>query len=79
MAKTLEDAGFEVTKILDADLRTMRLAVRDFGRALRKKTEAGLFYYAGHGIQVGGENYLIPVNASITDEDEIELEGIKLN
>lgn len=79
MAKTLEDAGFEVTKLLDADLRTMRKAVLKFGRALRKKTEAGLFYYAGHGIQVGGENFLIPVNASIADEDEIELEGIKLN
>ena len=79
MARTLEAAGFEVTKLLDADLRTMKKALIKFGRTLRKKTEAGLFYYAGHGIQVGGENFLIPVNASIADEDEIELEGIKLN
>lgn len=79
MEKSLTKAGFEVTKILDADLRTMRRAILEFGRALRNKNEAGLFYYAGHGVQVRGENFLLPVSAKITDEDEIELEAININ
>ena len=80
MAETLADKGFEVTKLIDASQREMRKAMLEFGRALRSgDAEAGLFYYAGHGVQVKGENYLIPVNAQIEAEDEIELEGINVN
>ncbi len=79
MATSLEDAGFEVTKILDADFRTIKKAMLSFGRDLRDNPEAGLFYYAGHGVQVRGENYLIPVNARISDEDEVDLEAININ
>ena len=79
MAASLEEAGFEVTKILDADFKTLKRAMLDFGRSLRNSPEAGLFYYAGHGVQVRGENYLIPVNAQISDEDEVDLEAININ
>jgi hypothetical protein len=79
MASSLEQAGFEVTKILDADYRTLKRAMLEFGRNLRSSPEAGLFYYAGHGVQVRGENYLIPVNARISDEDEVDLEAININ
>ena len=79
MAASLEEAGFEVTKILDADFKTLKRAMLDFGRSLRNSPEAGLFYYAGHGVQVHGENYLIPVNAQISDEDEVDLEAININ
>ena len=79
MAASLEEAGFEVTKILDADFKTLKRAMLDFGRNLRNSPEAGLFYYAGHGVQVHGENYLIPVNAQISDEDEVDLEAININ
>lgn len=79
MASTLEGVGFKVTKILDADLNTLKRAMLNFGRSLRHSPEAGLFYYAGHGVQVRGENYLVPVNANISDEDEIELEAININ
>jgi len=79
MATSLEKAGFEVTKILDADYRTLKRSLLEFGRRLYNKPEAGLFYYAGHGVQVRGENYLIPVNAKIDKEDEIDFEAIPVN
>ncbi len=79
MTRSLEEAGFKVTKILDADYRTLKRAMLDFGSQLRNKPEAGLFYYAGHGVQVRGENYLIPVDARIGDENDIELEAININ
>ena len=80
MRDTLAEAGFDVTTIIDADQRSLKQALLEFGRALRgDDVEAGLFYYAGHGVQVAGENYLVPVNAAITSEDEIELEAINVN
>ena len=79
MTSSLRGSGFEVTKILNADFKTMKRAMLDFGRDLRNSPEAGLFYYAGHGVQVRGENYLIPVNAQISDEDEVDLEAININ
>ncbi|SCW66510.1 WD domain-containing protein, G-beta repeat-containing protein [Ancylobacter rudongensis] len=80
MESALREAGFEVTQVLDADLTQMRRALLAFGRALREgNVEAGLIYYAGHGVQVGGENYLVPVSAQIADEDEIPIETINAN
>ncbi|HMB46712.1 MAG TPA: caspase domain-containing protein [Afifellaceae bacterium] len=79
IAKSLEAVGFEVTLVIDADQAAMKQAMLQFGRALRKNATTGLFYYAGHGVQVHGKNYLIPVNATIAAEDEIDLEGIDVN
>ncbi len=80
MATTLESAGFSVTILIDADHATLKRAMLDFGRLLRSAdTEAGLFYYAGHGVQVAGENFLVPVSANISSEDEIDLEAINVN
>jgi len=53
----------------------MREAMRNFGDNL-SKNGVGLFYYAGHGIQVKGRNYLIPVDADIKRDDEVGDEGI---
>lgn len=80
MAGALENAGFQVTRLIDADLAALKRAMLDFGRQLRdSEVEAGLFYYAGHGAQVKGENYLIPVSANIASEDEIDLEAVNIN
>ncbi len=80
MAETLIEAGFEVRQLIDADYRKMKKELLEFGRVLRNSdVEAGLIYYAGHGVQVRGENYLIPVNATLADEDEVDLEGINVN
>ncbi|TDQ81934.1 caspase domain-containing protein, partial [Dongia mobilis] len=76
--QTLERLGFQVTLLNDADQRSMKRAIADFGSALE---EAGpettaLFYYAGHGLQVNGFNYLIPVNADIRKEADVDIEGV---
>ena len=76
MANTLENLGFKVNKLLDADSRTMKRAIRSFGKELSQDDTVGLFYFAGHGLQVGGINYLVPINAHIESEADIEYEAI---
>ncbi len=80
MARTLEQAGFQVTRIIDANLHDFKEAMLNFGRKLRgENIDAGLFYYAGHGIQVNGVNYLVPTSANIQNEDEVDLETLEIN
>jgi formylglycine-generating enzyme required for sulfatase activity len=78
MAGTLKKLGFEVIKVQDADLARMKRAIVDFGTKLQNAgaTAVGLFYYAGHGMQVGGENYLIPLNANIQKAADTDLEAV---
>jgi uncharacterized caspase-like protein len=75
MAEALRNLGFSVTLRTDADLRAMKKSIKDFGRDLRKGG-AGLFYYAGHGLQVNGRNYLVPIGADVNTESEIEYEAV---
>jgi hypothetical protein len=69
MAEALEEAGFDVTVATDADQTAMKKAVKTFGAKLKANGGVGLFYFSGHGAQINGENYLIPV--SLTSADEI--------
>jgi hypothetical protein len=78
MAERLRTAGFTVTLLVDADQQAMKRAMVDFGRELRSSEAVGLFYYAGHGLQVNGLNYLVPVNANIKDETEVGIETVSL-
>lgn len=71
----LTKLGFEVIYEEDATRRKMDEAVRTFYSKLRQ-SETGLFYYAGHGMQVKGRNYLIPVDARIETESDVEHESI---
>jgi Tfp pilus assembly protein PilF len=69
IAETLKSLGFAVTLLRDADLQAMEQAVIQFGNALSASSGSiGFFYYAGHGVQSNGINYLIPVNADIPGE-----------
>ena len=79
IAKALKAVGFTVTKLIDANQKDMRRAVVEFGRRLRSSDSVGLLYYAGHGVQVGGENFLIPIGADIKDEAEVAVEALNLN
>ena len=82
MAKTLRGLGFEVIEKIDADQKSMKRAVRDFGKLLssgRGEETVGLFYYAGHGVQVKGANYIIPVDAQIESEGDVDIEAIDAN
>jgi hypothetical protein len=75
IASALKNAGFTVLKYLNADLKTMKKAMDDFGEKLQKYT-VGLFFYAGHGMQVKGNNYLIPVDASLKVEQDVDYDCI---
>ncbi len=78
MAAVLEASGFEV--ILKENVRNqneMKQAVREFGMKLKTGGTA-LFYYSGHGMQVNGYNYLIPIQAVMHIEQEIEYEALDM-
>lgn len=79
MAETLRNLGFRVIELVDADQRAMKRGVRDFGRWLRRAGPDGvaLFYYAGHGVQVAGRNYLLPVEAQILAEGDVDIEAVE--
>ena len=66
----LKDSGFTVIYRENIDQRGMLAALREFGDQLRGGS-AGLFYYAGHGMQIKGRNYLIPVGSNVEREDEV--------
>ena len=72
IAATLGNLGFEVISGVDQDRRQMDLLIREFGSRLGKQGGTGVFFYAGHGVQYDGRNYLIPVDADIAVENEIE-------
>ena len=77
MAETLRGLGFEVIERIDADRKTIQLATFELqDRLVEAGNDAvGLFYYAGHGVQVGGQNYLIPLNSEIVKEREVSIEA----
>jgi len=78
MAATLRALGFDVTSGINANQRDMKRLIREFGQKL-KSGGSGLFYYAGHGVQSKGRNYLIPVDAEIQSEAEVEDSGVDVS
>ncbi len=70
VAKTLSDLGFKVLIKTNADYATMRGVAVEFARVMEGAT-AAVFFYAGHGIQYRGQNYLVPVDAKLTSEASI--------
>jgi hypothetical protein len=75
MARVLQALGFSVTLLPNSGLRGMSDAVNAFGKTLTSES-IGFFYYAGHGMQVNGRNYLIPVDANLQSESDVEFECI---
>jgi uncharacterized caspase-like protein len=75
---TLEQVGFQVILVTDATQKQMQRAIVDFGDRLAKAgpDAVGLFYYAGHGLQLGGQNYLVPTDADISREVDVEIDGV---
>jgi uncharacterized caspase-like protein len=79
MEKTLRDVGFEVMRYNNLDQRGMKQAMLDFGRLLKADTEASMFYYAGHGIEVNGTNYLVPTDADTRSTQEADIQNVSVN
>jgi formylglycine-generating enzyme required for sulfatase activity len=79
MTATLKKLGFTVIETRDADLAQMNKAIREFSEKLSGAgaQAVGLFFYAGHGLQIDGENWLIPVSAKIEKSADAEFEAIK--
>jgi hypothetical protein len=70
MENALRECDFQIIRELDASRTSMRKAIRTFGDKI-KGGGVGLFYYAGHALQVKGENFLVPIGASVFSEDEV--------
>lgn len=70
MSAVLKKFGFEVIDLRDANLSEMRRGVREFGNRLMSY-DVGLVYYSGHGVEVKGRNYFLPVSEDIKHEDEV--------
>lgn len=78
VAESLRGLGFEVTERVDASLREMLEAFQQF--SLRSKSaDVRVVYYAGHGVQIKGRNYLLPVDTEIRAEDEMPSKSANLN
>ena len=75
IGQALQESGFTVILRENTDQRGMLSALREFGDKLRGGG-TGLFYYAGHGMQIKGRNYLIPIGANVDREDEVAYSAV---
>lgn len=78
IAAALSEMGFDVLLGVDLDKRGFDGKVREFTRMLAQ-ADVALFYYAGHGLQISGRNYLVPVDARLETERDLDFEGIALD
>lgn len=78
IAARLEDLGFDTILGLNLTQNEMIVAIQEFGERL-EAGGTGLFYFAGHGMQVDGENYLIPIGANIRKEPHVETESVAVS
>jgi parallel beta-helix repeat protein len=79
MEAALKDAGFDVTLLKDLDQKGMKQAMLNFGRKLKQGADASMFFYAGHGIEVDGKNYLVPVDSNTENKEEADIQNIEVN
>src|SRR5262249_17478328 len=72
MSAALKEMGFDVSGRANLTMREMKAAIREFGSKIQNGG-VGLFYFAGHGVQTNGKNYLIPVDAQIEKEADVDI------
>jgi TRAP-type mannitol/chloroaromatic compound transport system substrate-binding protein len=78
VADALEAVGFDVTRISDLGVDALRKSLRDFARA-SDGSEMAVVFYAGHGMEMNGTNYLIPVDAVLQSDRDVGYEAIPLD
>ena len=78
VADALQKLGFSVTRLIDGDLAQMNQALIEFAAAAAKANTA-IVFYAGHGIEAGGQNWLIPVDAEIASDSDASKRAISLH
>jgi uncharacterized caspase-like protein len=79
IGEELKRAGFEVTVGLDLSRAKMLEAIRAYGESLNRTKAVGVFYYAGHGLQLAWRNYLVPTDAAIAKVDDIQARCVDVN
>jgi hypothetical protein len=77
MAASFRRIGFRVTQLSDATMEQMRRGIRDFGRDA-SSADLAIVFFAGHGMELGGENFLIPADADISSDRDIQHETVRL-
>jgi uncharacterized caspase-like protein len=77
IGRALERLNFKVTQLINASAAEMRKAIVDFGRSI-EGSEMAVVFYAGHGMEAGGENWLIPTDAELRSDTDIESEAVSL-
>ena len=78
ISSALKSAGFDVILGVDVDKREFDTKVRNFADLL-EDADAAIFFYAGHGLQVAGRNYLIPVDAHLQGERDLDFDAVNLD
>src|SRR3954466_14735213 len=81
ISQLLTESGFEVLSAADLSQNEMRAKVGDFAAKVAQKgpDTVALVFYAGHGLQIDGENYLVPVDVDPKRETDIPLQAVRLN
>jgi len=79
VAETLRKLGFDVIFGENLSRSAFASTLRDFGAKLKERSAVGFVYFAGHGVQYRGRNYLMPTDANPQSGDDVPLEGIDLN
>jgi len=78
IAAKLRELGFDVVEGIDLGKRDMEKRIRAFAEQLNG-ADVGLFYYAGHGLQVNQKNYLAPIDAELKSETDLDFEAVELD
>ncbi len=78
IAERLRGLGFEVALHVNLGAREFRRVLRDYARSLHEKEGVAVFYYAGHGVQIDGRNYLLPVDINLASEDEVKDDSVDI-
>ncbi|ESY73680.1 peptidase c14 caspase catalytic subunit p20 [Mesorhizobium sp. LNHC221B00] len=78
MAERLQNLGFEVVSGFDLTKQQTQTTVAQFAKQVRG-ADVALFFYAGHGLQVLGKNYLLPVDAALEDETSLDFEAVSVD
>ncbi len=78
IADNLRKLGFEVNELLNVNVLQFRRALREFARRVQEDDASAVLYYAGHGVQIDGRNYLLPVDINLRDQEEVKDESVDI-